>query len=58
MPSGQVLCCAPVLQVLMVSPDIKRLREAFEEVAPVFERFDDRKHLSIVDLVVAFGFVH
>ena len=52
--SIELLCDAEVLQILVISPDLDRVSGAFEVMMPFFETTDDREHLRVVDLIVAF----
>ena len=56
--AAEVLCGAPIFEIGVVGDDFEGLGKSFEEVAPVFEGFDDGEHFSVVDLVVAFGGLH
>ena len=42
----------------MISGDLKLIGQSLEIVAPFVQRFDDREHLLIVDLVITLGRVH
>ena len=52
--SVELLCDAEVLQILVISPDLNRVSGTFEVMMPFFETADDREHLCVVDLIVAF----
>ena len=55
MTSIELLCDVEVLQILVISPDLDWVSGAFEVMTPFFETTDDRKHLCVVDLIVAFN---
>jgi hypothetical protein len=52
----EFLCRPEVLEVLVVSENLYWVLRAFEVVPPLFECSNDRKHLQIVNLVVALDF--
>jgi len=54
----EVLCCSPVLEVLVVRDNMKGLRKAFEIVLSVFQCANNGQHFFIVYLVVAFSVDH
>jgi hypothetical protein len=54
----EVLCSVLELKVAMIVNDFEGLREAFKIHAPILECFCDGKHLTVVNLVIAFSFVH
>ena len=56
--TGKVLRGLPILEVLMIRPDIEGFGKALEELTPVLQGLDDSKHLAIPDLVVALGRTH
>jgi hypothetical protein len=51
-----VLCGAPKLKVLVISPDLKRIVKSSQELTPILESFCDCEHLTLSDLVIALGF--
>ena len=51
----EVLCLMEVHQVLVICKDLDGKREAVEIVPPGFQSTDDCKELSVVDVVVLFG---
>ena len=54
----EVLSGFPKLEIAVIGDDLERLRESFQELSPILESFCDGKHLTIVDLVIAFCFGH
>ena len=54
----EVLSSSPKLEITMVGDDLEGFGKAFKELTPVFECFGDRKHLTIVDLVVSLSLSH
>jgi hypothetical protein len=49
----EILRLPEILQVLVVSPDLDQMLRTFEEVPPLLKGSDDREHLVVVDLIVA-----
>jgi hypothetical protein len=46
----------PKLKVAVISPDLERIIKSSQELTPILESLGDCEHLTIPDLVVAFGF--
>jgi hypothetical protein len=53
--AGGLLFCSEVLEVIMVGPNFKDVRVAFEVVAEGFKGFDDGKEFFIVDVIIKLG---
>jgi hypothetical protein len=49
----ELLSDSKVLKILVVGPDLYRVASFFKVLSPLFELFDDGKHLGIVDLIVS-----
>ncbi|KAG6867966.1 hypothetical protein C0993_008953 [Termitomyces sp. T159_Od127] len=49
----ELLGCPEVLEVLVISPNLKLMLGTLQEVPPFFKELDDGQHLLVVDLVVA-----
>jgi hypothetical protein len=54
----EILHSAPELKVAMIDDDLEGLRQIFKIYMPILECFCDSKHFTVIDLVVAFGFIH
>jgi hypothetical protein len=46
----------PKLKVAVIGPDLKGIVKSSKELMPILESLGDCKHLTIPDLIVAFGF--
>lgn len=51
----EFLCCAEVLKILVVCPDLEVMLHAFYIVLPLFKCTDDSEHLLVMNLVVPFN---
>ena len=54
LPACQRLRGSEIQEVLVVSEDDHRMGIAFEEVSPCLQGTDNRKKLSVVDLIIPF----
>lgn len=50
-----MLCGSPKLKVAVISPNLKQIIESTKELTPIFESFCHCEHLTVIDLVIAFG---
>jgi hypothetical protein len=46
----------PKLKVMVIGPDLERIVKSGKELTPILKSLGDCKHLTILDLIVAFSF--
>jgi hypothetical protein len=54
----QILYSALELKIAVISDNLKGSRKIFKIYLPILACFYNGKHLTVVDLIVVFGFVH
>jgi hypothetical protein len=51
-----MLCHTPKLKVAVIGSDLERIVKSGQELTPILKSLSDHEHLTIPDLVIAFGF--